>query len=548
MQSHRTLKSSVQSRTSSIFHDRCLFRLLLVPLICLINLAFMSNANAGYYLVAYSNGSSQVQGVFGSSSNPYVAVGQSYEGSTSSPYGPCTASCSGNIIATFTWVSQNADLPPLSAVIYQDCTLNASSSDSASSLQADCGLPQAQIVSTDNSNSSSKGSAASFYWVKDNPGLSFTVPCSPTVSSTSFTPYVMVNVKLHYSAVAWPVVLNPRGTTIKQDDNSANILIGQGCKPQIGYQIPDMIGLTGDFDNFTWTIPGDIFKDFEMTQDLSALTPFELVDSLQKDIWFYWKDIGAATGSAPETLKVNATVYITVIDPTAYSYTRTAIGQVKASSIVSVWEPTSTATVTTGLIEVFITQPGSVAAGGGRNDPDHIGISWDCTALAPDLFNAAGHGNWEYVQTFVPGRVHTVAGVDHVWTNNMLGLGLDTVYPYPMKQQAGNTCPDDGTHGIGNDSPFTGISVFEVANNSHIKITDTFFTYMMYSPPTNGYGTKYVPLHLISWQWPVDQVVSNRLRDGQVIGHTTSGLQDHPGFPIWTQLLLGNAPYNPAIP
>jgi len=184
----------------------------------------------------------------------------------------------------------------------------------------------------------------------------------------------------------------------------------------------------------------------------------------------------------------------------------------------------------------------------GNRDPDHIGINWDFTVTAPQLFHSAGNGNWEYVQTFTGGRIHTVAGVEHDWINNALGLGLDTVLPYPMKQRPNGTCPDDGTHGIGNDSPPTGISPFEVQHSSHVQVTDTFFTYVMYAPSSIGYGAKYVPLYKIKWQWPVDQIVSDRLRDGQVIGQTTFSLQTPPDFPIWTQVLVGNAPYNPPIP
>jgi len=217
------------------------------------------------------------------------------------------------ITAAFTWQPTNgnstADPPPSCAIIQQTSSVSwtggVTGNPPLPTGACDTGLPAS--VSTYTTGYLTKSGSGTYYWLKSQPGASFTVDCTPTASSSgsSGSPGSgsHSSVSIFYSASASPVTITPSGTT---PDSSGNlhILIGQLCTATLG-------GIPVSFSGLQWTATGKTLQGWTGGNGGSTGAPYGLANPYtwsQPHITdpgpaWYWSDV-----AGNKTITCTATV------------------------------------------------------------------------------------------------------------------------------------------------------------------------------------------------------------------------------------------------
>ncbi len=160
-----------------------------------------------------------------------------------------TVTCSGAITATFTWAGPASEIPQ-SVVIKE----TAAASWSGSSGMGSDGLGGTATGSDGGSFQTVK------YSVKQNPGASFTMTCSPSPNGALpvASDILCASASVSYSVEWSSVTIGLGGTTVVE--NVTSIMIGQGCTASLSAS-------PAQLSNYNWTISGDKFGDFVAEYD-----------------------------------------------------------------------------------------------------------------------------------------------------------------------------------------------------------------------------------------------------------------------------------------
>ena len=157
-------------------------------------------ALAGSYEVSYSGGTCSVTS--SSSSNPPVPYtldtstgkfgggsGAAAWGYQTNPDGTKTATsgkveCKGEITATLVWSTSTNEPPPQCVIVVEECNAHytVGGNNDTHTGNASNGLQDAEVPSGSPPYSVGGTSSGTHYWVKNNPGASFDVTCSPSAT------------------------------------------------------------------------------------------------------------------------------------------------------------------------------------------------------------------------------------------------------------------------------------------------------------------------------------------------------------------------------
>ena len=139
-----------------------------------------------------------------------------------------TASCSGQITTTFTWVPPASDPnqpTPQSAIVIENCTAYARAGEG---IAGNCSTGFSGAGQSSSSGGTISGTQ---YTGHSSPGASFTVQATPSASSTPSSNH-LGDASVSYSASAYPITIQLIGTA-KDSSGAENILIGQGCSASL---------------------------------------------------------------------------------------------------------------------------------------------------------------------------------------------------------------------------------------------------------------------------------------------------------------------------
>lgn len=453
--------------------------------------------------------------------------------------------CSGDITATFTWKPDNiSDLPPKSAVITEFADADwYGYGIPGTAISGNCFNP---LGGSPVIYSYGEGESwpATKYWVKDDPGTSFQVVCTPmaeasaSAGGSSFYGYGIATVE--YRAAADPVTVTLQGTT-KDSDGSDNILIGQGCTASVNVSSPAGVGISG------WIISGPTFSRFAIgaNQNTGAAIPAPdpYVAHIDEHPHFFWRK-GGDYGSA-ETVQVAGTAYWTDSVGGWHS-----IGNVTAQKKVNVWNPYvgdanfEIGPVTSTADGVMTTSGDGVQAGGDPGTGVMDGFKFQGAVGTPALFKSRGAGVWAWLQLC---KLYRDYGPNGDGTK-MTDYFLDTSFPYNTSAASGTTpgtpSPADSTEGVPDYYPFMDSPLQETLPISgSVSVNDTFRLYMMYNPPDAGNGTDWVPLLVELWGWKADATRIPGLNNWWPIPFGLVyywGHQMYPEHPSWTSRFVGS--------
>lgn len=420
-----------------------------------------------------------------------------------------TLTAAGQLTAKFTWQPAYPGEPaPTSVIVYQDCqavlTNNRNATADTSCVCTDGLGGNAPLPSNGAQTESYKYSAG-------------TVASDGTVS-VSCTPNAVYNIKCPagvgnyaageafaaYKATAYPITINFTGTT-PDSSGGENILVGQGCTASVSGIPADLMNNTSHPPVYNWSVGGNTFQDWAVTyvagsSSTAHLTPGPGPTTNPTAHW-YWSD---TTGQKT----VSCAVTITPPDGQGPSFT------VTVTKAVSLQVPINSLVPSTGRVQTNNLDPTdygtgyTLYAGAGNGNPHGI----TCTALiqTPALFATSTTGIWNYVQLVTPNTKATHSGqAEQPYPAppaiNYNGYrGLDTTYPltpgpysgsYPGGWSANNV-----TH-VSFDGPAANLRDTFINYN----ITETFITYVMYSPPGND--TRWVPISYVSWYWTANDSI-----------------------------------------
>jgi len=484
-----------------------------------------TSARAGSYAVSYSGGNVNASG----RTSPYTSSQDSpvsYGGGGSFGWGTSTTSdgtvvpwsgdlhCDGAITATFTWSGGADDPPPTSVVIMEQSSVIAGgvamSNGLPSTFTLDSGVDfnpvtgsptPASGASYVNLNSSSGGTR---YKIKEAPGLSFSITCSPSLEVVGIDMSVAGPPSngggsgrggISYQATATPLEIVLSGGIGARDQKK--FLIGQQVTATIATG-----GLTATNANYYWAVSGgEAFKSWTPTDKPNTSTTFVgLSGQTASTLTFCFRKV--ASSGTKET--VACPVHLAV--PTGALPTAGLDAQLSRDCTVDV--PIVTFTAFTGTVQSIISDhfPDKTNPKGMQFldclDPlltakgQSEGISWNGTVKAPTGYGSGG--GWNYTQLVTPGRSTTTAGVALPFSLNGT-LVLDNTFGYdPVFTDTPSLFPDDGTLEESYDSPsyYFG-QPFGTA--SHVEVFDNFQTYILYKPP--GTGSQFVPLKNSTWYW-----------------------------------------------
>ena len=261
-----------------------------------------------------------------------------------------------------------------------------------------------------------------------------------------------------------------------QDGNWASIS-GQGTKALPGQRINLRVYVSNVpvgvyYNNFEWTLPEKVFKDFTATQTTGTLTPMSAGDKQGVSCSFYFADAG--TKNITVNFQVNGVA----------ATLNTTIDVEKPTSALTANIGATSLNLATGLI-------GLLPANG-----TSFGIDYTATVTMP---NGWPQGKWNWVQLVSPSRALTKDdGSEKVYSLNGQPV-LDTTFPYaplPLGDHPGNAGSyQTNTTNLAHDMPDNGL-----AGSRLVSINaEAFQTYVMFLPP--GDASRYVPLRKLAWQW-----------------------------------------------
>jgi len=395
--------------------------------------------------------------------------------------------CYGQIVATFTWVPDVAEEPPTVAIVEEQ---GAASWTGTSGSCAD-GLGDTATAITNGQTST-----GIYYWVKENPGNSFTITCSPEAQaskSSSGGPGSPPNAAagVWYKALAMPLRLSLYGTTPGVDEEE----ITQIDYAEIGQQISAAPTVDGGasgitFQHYNWTIDGDKFKNYVVGSGppendpnapavVNYLTATDLTSSQPTWAW-------QTSNKAPEEVLCHLEILVGGV----------SIGYGDISRYATVLEPTSEMPRDVGPITY--TYNGIQAGDPLNEEVPAPGVNFRATVTTNSIISDnLGPGKWMYVQLAKINADTTLFYTDvfghwHIRYHSDV-FELDNQWGYEPGDPANAWTADTQMHPAG-DSPS-----WSLAGGMSFDIADLFTMYLMYRPP--GTYSQWVTLKKIDWSW-----------------------------------------------
>ncbi len=494
-------------------------------------------ASAGHYSgPTYSGGEAWIPGS-PPHYTPYGASNGGWGGASGGGGSPWTGTCHGAITTVFSWVRDKIqdpndpnqqiddplDDPPDQVIITETSAVslaaNAYGNSPSASGTLNTGLQQANGPVTIAPiftavpyppyviiiGQSATGSCTATRYTLRAGGASVQLDgCSPLATSTSSGGPATSQVT--YTAVISPVVVTLSGLTRSADQSSRHVLTGQRVTAQLSAGFP----VKNDANNkpmIAWTPPADVFKDFLETANANPLKLLTDDDKKQLTLNFYTKtQSGGLQASCTATLQFPDGAILAGGLPAVTATSNTFTSD----------KPTVTAwLIQSGAVDYvsFSTQYGYFGANGSPQ-----GQFWSSIRIVvqpPFDKGPDNEGHGCLAQVVTSKRTNTriarhdppynPQSVDRYVNQGLYGVGaLDSGFPYSygasVQWEAKNG------RGSGYDSPFHVINPRDVDNGgtnwTAATAEDSFTTWVMYQPPSNGNGaTKWVPLASHDWGW-----------------------------------------------
>lgn len=448
------------------------------------------------------------------------------------------AQCDGEVVATLTWAPSNGNnvLDPPPPVAFVKETAIASYRGTS----GDCDPDISSNLTTNSSGPDEDGfysvsKSAIKYHVKNGPGASFNVTCTPSASVTAAgMPGGQATVS--YKVEAWAVNIAVGGTTADPgNQNVRKILPGQKVTGVVVYG--DGAPLTPALDetsdppvhDTTWTI--------------SDCSPF--------------LDYVVASGSATGTL----TTYAPQKGATGWAFwAKPGTGTVACEHKMKLTEGPET------VIPVSLEKTVPVA------DLDSIDVSGEATSVGAKCFVDATHrwlqfskmwfqgsmrtpemfwvgqdkGSWEFVQLVLSTERHYwVSGVKTTLPPEFSSPPrLDNSVPYPQSSSvAANGTPQETF-----DAPGFGVDK-NLAGLQKLYMKDSFRMYWMYLPPcVQGSEVRSVPIASCDWNIGLSAASPLWIAEGElsldgtpptIVASIVEAVQlwSKP-HPVWTQVVV----------
>lgn len=432
------------------------------------------------------------------------------------------AQCTGQITATFNWVSSGpGDDPPAVVVVEQKCLAawNATWYGSAAAPQAKAddglGFPERDTVTnagppeTEQGQSGGNGPVGAYYSVQQNPGWEFSVTCNPAVSlsaSSSANGGGGGSVQVVYSASASPVTIGLIGV-ITDSSGKSHVLVGQGVTATLNAPLPGI--------GCSWSIQGgNPFKNYEVGKAGDApsqpvYTPLGAKDlALPTPHWYYAQPAGDINNpTQPQNpSQISCTALLVVPSgalplPVSVSTQCVEDGPIVAQPVITMGTVQIVNTAI-GFPEIVLLEAADPL---GLNK--NAGTWWADQVQTPAMYTAQKGGGWNFTQI-----VSSTSEIDYQDGTKRIvdtkgAFLLDTFFGY--KPIYPDVWPANNSWQETSDSP--GLSLVPNANNSpavSASRKDTFKTYVLYMPPGND--TRWVALY--SWTWTlVAQASYNQL-------------------------------------
>lgn len=397
------------------------------------------------------------------------------------------------------------------------------------------------------------------YQIKQNPGASFTITCSPSASVSgtgAVGPPVVTgsgSASVLYSASAAPLEVILSGGI--GEKNSKKYLIGQ----RVGANLVTG-GLTPNSFSFRWSVSGgEPFKNY--TPIFSSTAP----DSTSATFDEFAKDGNATTNPTgfyfkkpPGTgLSGTATVSCSAhLDVPAGAKPENGF-DVTQSRPCTVDAPINELTAQIGTVQGVIAygtpappdqNPVGMQLWGATytNDSGAIrkaGIVWTGKVITPVGYGTSGSPGWNFTQTVKPSRTYFDTTKSYTLVPPNADYVLDSTFGYyPVIDEFPYLHPATDTLQKDNDSPAIPFPT------SFIKATiqENFVTYTMYRPP--GTDSVFVPLKSLTWFWQGTATVdaAGKWSISNAAQNVTPAV-DFPLHPKWQGNITGAA-WNPSHP
>lgn len=438
-----------------------------------------ASAQASYKVATSSGGTWSKAGVAGGgTSGPY-----SPDGSESSPRGktvptgagqwtlggPGTASCTGTITITFEWDPAGTGQPPPEAVVLKETStaqwIGTTGSCSNGLGNAPTAIPNGQ------------SSTGVKYTVKNNPGSSFTVTCSPSASTSYPDPPVdgpqAGTASVWYSCKVYPVRILLGGSV--QHGGTPSLLIGQRLVASLDIGDLPVTGIT-----YNWSASSNAFANYVIAPDSSSATFTPMPASVQSPtMTCYAKRDGVLTvscvfASNNPSLAITLSKNVTCVKPNLV-IDEESVGQfyMGTGSSLSVINP--------DWMRLLLFNP----------NRSGMTVVAKVTDPGPPFTSAASKGTWAYVQTVKPEWSYVrTDGTSYVSDENGKWW-LDGSFPYPIV--GGPFWADPQQSWQFGDSPGAG----SLSIASWLSYKADFSLFVMYLPP--GQESKWVPLRRTGW-------------------------------------------------
>lgn len=250
--------------------------------------------------------------------------------------------------------------------------------------------------------------------------------------------------------------------------------------------------------NQAWTLPGNVMKDFLVTQTSSQVVPVGSLTNANVD--FVWYD-----GANNRTVNYNAEIGNSQISgETTFNIIR------PEASVLTVSTRYSRTTIdsNTGALEVHF----------GLDTPQTAGIRFTANSFSiPNNFS----GDKQWVQLIDRTTTFALAGNTSRTTVNQ--TGLDGCYPYTAVNSPNAF-----------DSP--GIPLDPL---SYVNVEGHWTMWYMFKP--TGNDSSWVPLRKVDWSWMAEAQLNNSTWN--LLNYTDPTLANQPtdmnaqDFPIWSNVV-----------
>jgi hypothetical protein len=426
-----------------------------------------------------------------------------------------SASCSGTITVTCTWNNEGnkSNVPPSVAIIKETST--ASWTGDGTSCANGLGNPET-------GGPYGKTSTGDKFWVKTNPGQSFTFTCTPTASavlgenSPSGLPAGSVGVS--YQAFVFPVRLRLVGVIDPVKDK--RILLGQKLRASV-----DLGGFTTNGQQrYTWDVKGG--------------APFISYTAGTPTTYAGWAPHSEFTGN------------------TAMHF-RTPSKSVEVFCEVQITEPALTFDLSQDL------SPESPNRFHNRQDigdmtllpndtsPDKFrlfgatypglnpwGMFWDYWVETPSYYGL-DVGRWAFVQLVMDESTVTY-GQNTSYIQTTRGWALDHSFPHPYRLGGGPWFSASGftnVYKVHSDRP--GVDFLTTPTFDSLSIDMMLDAYTVYSPPDSAAGTS-AYVYLVRQRWIANGACAPgvpRWSFSDTGSAFVGGPEDHPRHAMWSQVI-----------